>query len=76
MSERRFRSKEHRQFFQEMLERSRYKDCNHQSFFYCVGISERARTNLGRLFGFQRDRTKPEGLYVGCQIDGTIQLAQ
>ncbi len=76
MSEIRFRSKEHRQFFQEMLERSRYKDCNHQSFFYCVGISESARMNIGRLFDFQRDRIKPEGLYDGWQTGGTIRLTR
>ena len=74
MSELRFRSKEHKQFFQEMLERSRYKDCNHQSFFYCVGISESARTNIDRLFDFQRDRIKTDGLYDGWQTGGTIRL--
>lgn len=76
MSELRFRSKEHKQFFQEMLERSRYKDCNHQSFFYCVGISESARTNIDRLFDFQRDRIKTDGLYDGWQTGGTIRLTR
>ena len=76
MSELRFRSKEHRQFFQEMLERSRYKDCNHQSFFYCVGISESARTNIDRLFDFQRDRIKTDGLHDGWQTGGTIRLTR
>lgn len=76
MSELRFRSKEHKQFFQEMLERSRYKDCNHQSFFYCVGISESARTNIDRLFDFQRDRIKTDGLHDGWQTGGTIRLTR
>lgn len=76
MSELHFRSKEHRQFFLDMLEKSRYKDCNHQSFFYCVGISESARTNIDRLFDFQRDRIKTDGLHDGWQTGSTIRLTR
>ena len=76
MSELRFRSKEHRQFFLEMLEKSRYKDCNHQSFFYCVGISESTRMNIERLFDFQRDRIRTDGLHDGWQTGSTIRLTR
>lgn len=43
MSEIRFSSKEHEQFFYQMLAKCGKHDSYYSSFFYCVGISEDTR---------------------------------
>ena len=58
MSEIRFRSKEHRQFFQEMLEKSRYKDCNHQSFSIEEGFLKVPKRTLIGWFVFRGTGTR------------------
>ena len=61
MSEIRFASKEHENFFFTMLHKCGNTDCYHRAFFYCVGISDTARNNVGRMFDFKQDCIKPEG---------------
>jgi hypothetical protein len=46
MSEMRFASKEHENFFFTMLHKCGNTDCYHRAFFYCVGISDTARNNV------------------------------
>lgn len=71
-----FESEEHKQFFYEMLGKSRKQDCYHQSFFYCIGISEDTRNNVERLFDFERDRIRPEGLHDGWQTSGSMRVTR
>ena len=76
MEEIRFASKEHEKFFFTMLKKCGNTDCYHRAFFYCVGISDTARTNVGRLFDFEKHHIKPEGLHEGWQTGGTVRLTR
>ncbi len=76
MSEIRFASKEHEKFFFQMMAKSRVNDCYHRAFFYCVGISDTARCNVGRVFDFEQDCINPEGLHEGWQTGGTVRLTR
>lgn len=76
MMEIKFASREHKQFFFEMLERCKNKDSYHQAFFYCAGISESTRLNINRMFSFEEDCIKPEALHDGWQTGGSIRLTR
>ena len=65
MTEIKFASKEHKDFFLAMLHKCGSTDCYHRAFFYCVGISGTARTNVERVFDFVKDQIKPDGLHEG-----------
>ena len=76
MMEIKFASREHKQFFFEMLERCKIKDSYHQAFFYCAGISDTTRLNINRMFSFEEDCIKPEALHDGWQTGGSIRLSR
>lgn len=65
MAEIKFTSKEHENFYKEMLQKSGNSDSYHRAFFYCIGISNTTRRNAGRIFDFEQDRIKPDGLHEG-----------
>ena len=44
----------HENFFYSMLNRTGNTDSYHQSFFYCVGISDTTRRNVERIFDFKQ----------------------
>lgn len=69
-----FTSKEHEEFYTEMIQKSGNSDSYHRAFFYCIGISDTTRKNVGRIFDFEQDRIKPHGLYEGWQTGGTVRL--
>ena len=71
-----FASKEQREFFGEMLEKSKSLDCYHQSFFYCMGICEDTRRNINRLFDFVYDQIRPEGLRDSWQTSGSVRVTR
>lgn len=76
MAKIRFASKEHENFFLTMLKKCGNTDCYHRAFFYCIGISETSRANVGRLFDFEKHHIKPEGLHEGWQTGGTVRLTR
>lgn len=76
MSETRFASKEHEKFYYQMLNKSRINDSYHRAFFYCMGISDTTRMNVGRVFDFKQDCIIPEGLHEGWQTGGTVRLTR
>lgn len=76
MAEIRFASKEHKDFYIMMLQRSGNNDSFHRAFFYCVGISDTARKNVSRIFDFEKDSIKPDGLHEGWQTSGTMRLTR
>lgn len=71
-----FASKEHEEFFHSMLKKCGTADACYQAFFYCVGISGTARTNVRQLFDFGARQIKPEGLHEGWQTGGTARLTR
>lgn len=76
MTEIKFASKEHKDFFLVMPHKSGNSDSYHRAFLYCVGISDTARRNVKRIFDFEQDRIIPEGLHEGWQTGGTVRLTR
>lgn len=76
MAEIKFTSKEHEDFYRTMLQRSGNGDSYHRAFFYCVGISGTARTNVERIFDFVKNQIKPDGLHEGWQTGGTVRITR
>lgn len=76
MSEIKFVSKEHENFYKTMLQKSGNSDSYHRAFFYCIGISDTARRNVSRIFNFEQDRIEPDGLHEGWQTGGTVRLTR
>ena len=60
MAEIKFTSKEHENFYKEMIQKSGNSDSYHRAFFYCIGISDTGRRNVKRVFDFEQDRIIPE----------------
>ena len=76
MAEIKFTSKEHENFYKEMLQKSGNSASYHRAFFYCIGISDTTRRNVSRIFDFERDRIKLDGLHEGWQTGGTVRLTR
>lgn len=76
MSEIRFSSKAHEQFYYQMLERCGKSDSYYRSFFYCVGISEDTRNHVDQIFDFKERLIKPEALHEGWQTGGSERLTR
>ena len=74
MSNVKFRSAAHRDFFLEMMSRSKVNDTYHRAFFYVMGISEETRANINQMFDFKTDCIKPEGMHGGWQTSGTVRV--
>lgn len=74
MAEIKFTSKEREEFYTLMIQKSGHSDSYHRAFFYCIGISDTTRRNVGRIFDFEQDRIKPEGLHEGWHTRGTVRI--
>lgn len=71
-----FASREHRDFYHDMMAQSRRQDCYHQAFFYVMGIAPETRANIRQMFDFKRDCIAPEGMHGGWQTSGTVRVCQ
>ena len=65
MSNIRFRSAAHRDFFLENMMKCRVNDCYHRAFFYVMGIAAETRANISQMFDFKTDCIVPEGMHGG-----------
>lgn len=74
MADIRFRSAAHRDFFLEMMMKSRVNDCYHRAFFYVMGIAGETRKNINQMFDFKADCIIPEGMHGGWQTSGTVKV--
>ena len=72
MSNIRFASPEHRDFFLDMMSKARRNDCYHRAFFYVMGIAPETRTNIRQMFDFKQDCIEPDGMHGGWQTSGTV----
>ena len=70
----RFKSKDHEQFYDAMLEKSGNTDCYHQAFFYVMGISDGTRANIEKMFNFKEDCINPDGMRGGWQTSGSVRV--
>lgn len=74
MSNIRFRSMEHQDFFLENMMKCRVNDCYHRAFFYVMGIAGETRNNINQMFDFKNDCIVPEGMHGGWQTSGTVKV--
>ena len=74
MSDLRFASPEHREFFLDMMSEARRNDCYHRAFFYVMGIAPETRANIRQMFDFKQDCIEPEGMHGGWQTSGTVRV--
>lgn len=72
----RFSSKEHKDFYFQMLTKTRNDDSYHRAFFYAMGICDETRRNINTLFDFKEHGIKPEGLSAAWQTGGTRRLSR
>jgi hypothetical protein len=72
----RFADKEHKDFFCQMLAKTRNNDAYHQAFFYAMGICAETRRNIHTLFDFKEGGIRPEGLAAAWQTGGTRRLCR
>lgn len=63
-----FASREHRDFYHDMMAQSRRQDCYHQAFFYVMGIAPETRANIRQMFDFKRDCIAPEGMHASWPL--------
>ena len=76
MSNIRFASPEHRDFFLDMMSKARRNDCYHRAFFYVMGIAPETRANIRQMFDFKQDCIEPEGMHGGWQTSGTVRVCR
>lgn len=69
-----FKSKQHQQFYYEMLEKANCDDCYHKAFFYTMGVCSDTRNHIGTLFNFKENRIIPTGLEAGWQTSGSRKV--
>lgn len=71
-----FRSVAHQDFFLEMMSNCKVNDSYHRAFFYVMGISDGARVNINQMFNFKDDCIIPEGMHGGWQTSGSVRVCQ
>ena len=76
MSNLRFASPEHRDFFLDMMSEARRNDCYHRAFFYVMGIAPETRANIRQMFDFKQDCIEPDGMHGGWQTSGTVRVCR
>lgn len=76
MSNVKFISAAHQDFFLEMMSKCKTNDCYHRAFFYVMGISDGTRANIKQMFNFKEDCIIPEGMHGGWQTSGSVRVCQ
>lgn len=72
----RFSSKEHKDFYYQMLVKTCNDDPYHWALFYAMGICEETRCNIRTLFNFKNSETNPDGLSAPWQTGSTRRLCR
>ncbi len=65
-----FASVEHKQFYNEKLNKSRSEDPFHRALFYTLGILEDTRNHFDEIYDMQADEIKPASIHKGW-VTGT-----
>jgi hypothetical protein len=71
-----FCSREHQEFFFDMMNRCKIKDSYCRAFFYITGIAEETRKHIEKLFDFKRSGVIPEGINGGWQTSSTMRVCR
>lgn len=75
-SEIRFVDREHMAFYNQNLNRIGKIDPYHKAFFYVLGISDDTRRNIQKIFNFEEDCIRTDGLFDGWQTSGSERLTR
>lgn len=71
-----FRSKAHKEFFEEYMAKCRRQDVYHQALVYCLGIDEGTRANAERIYNFKTGLVNPKCLNDGWQTSGSLKIVR
>ena len=71
-----FKSKEHKDFYKEYLQKCRYQDVYHKALVYCLGIGQDTRVNVNRIYDFKTGCVKTECLREGWQTSGSAKIVR
>ncbi len=71
-----FRDQEHKEFYQEYLEKCRWQDVYHQALIYCIGISEDTRKNIEQIYDLDKGCVKTECLRKGWQTSDSLRIVR
>lgn len=71
-----FNSKEHEQFYNEMLSRFRIVQVYHRAFFYCMGACEDTRDHINDLFDFKSGCIRPDNMHQAFQTGSSYRVSR
>lgn len=71
-----YKDAEHEVFYKSCLERSRLKDVYRKSLFYCLGIDTSIRAHIERLYDFEDESIKLEGINEAWQTGGSTAVTR
>ena len=71
-----FKNRQHENFYNEYLEKCRYKDVYHRALVYCLGIDRDTREHADRIYDFNTGLVKPECLHEGWQTSGSAKIVR
>lgn len=71
-----FKNEEHKDFYNEYIQKCRYQDAYHKALVYCMGISEDTRNNANQIYNFKTGCVKTECLCDGWQTSGSLKITR
>ena len=71
-----FKNRQHENFYNEYLEKRRYKDVYHRALVYCLGIDRDTREHIDSIYDFNAGLVKPECLHEGWQTSGSAKIVR
>lgn len=71
-----FKNRNHKEFYNEYLQKCRYQDVYHKALVYCLVISEDTRINVNRIYDFTTGDVKTKCLQEGWQTSGSAKIVR
>ncbi len=71
-----FASTEHKDFYNQYIQKCRFQDAYHKALIYCLGIDADTRRNINRIYDFKKGLVKTECLHDGWQTSGSLKVVR
>lgn len=71
-----FKNEEHKEFYQNYLQKCRTQDCYHKALIYCLGLEEDTRDCIERIYDFKTGCVKTKCLQEGWITSGTGRIIE
>ena len=68
-----FYNNEHKEFYYKSIECCQMDDSYHRALFYVIGIDNDCRRNIHKLYNFENNQIKLNGLNEAWQTSGSFQ---